>query len=195
MAQKLIQPMNNMRVTCTYKHPDYVYGGRKATHYGLDCSDKDRKDFTVWASGKGIVKATGWDDTVGNVVVVVYKDCQLHDGTVRDLTFRYFHFKSIAVKVGQSVTKDTRLGVAGNTPVSKGMGVHLHVEVDKDTDDRYVCWSPTVSKKTGLIRNGVDSTINPLLCLWTKTTHPDYQTFMFDSTGWVDYKPSALPKL
>lgn len=197
MAQKLILPLNDMRTTATYKHPSYKYAGKYAVHYGLDCSDRLRKDFTLWASGNGVVKAVGTDNTVGNVIVIVYKDCILHDGSVRDLTFRYFHLKdnSIRVKVGDKVTKDTRLAVIGNTPVRAGMGIHLHLEVDKDTDDRYVCWSPTVSKKTGLIRKGVDSTIDPLKVLWVKTTAPDYQKYMADTTGWITEASKTLPKI
>lgn len=195
MAQKLILPLNNMRTTATYKHKDYKYAGKYAVHYGLDCSDRDRKDFQLWASGNGVVKAVGTDGTVGVTIVIVYKDCILHDGSVRDLTFRYFHLKegSVRVKVGDKVTKDTRLATIGNTPVSKGMAVHLHLEVDKDTDDRYVCWSPTVSKTSGLIRKGVDSTIDPLKVLWVKKSAPDYQTYMADPSGWITESSKTLP--
>lgn len=195
MAQKLILPLNDFRLTCTYKHPSYVYGGKKATHYGIDASDRNRKDFTLWASGEGVVKAVGYDATVGNTIVIVYKNAILHDGSIRDLTFRYFHLKdgSIRVKVGDKVTKDTRLAIIGNTPVSKGMAVHLHLEVDKDTDDRYVCWSPTVTKTYGLIRKGVDSTIDPLKVLWVKNTAPDYQRYMADTNGWITESSKKLP--
>lgn len=195
MAQKLILPMNNMRTTCTYKHPDYQINGKKMIHYAIDCSDRDRRDFTLWGSGKGIVKAAGYDNIMGNVVVVVYKDCMLHDGTVRDLTFRYCHLRSIAVKKGQSVTKDTRIGIAGHTGAYAGNAIHLHLEVDGDTNDRYVCWTPTLSGNSNIFKKGTDSTIDPLTCLWVKTTHPDYQTYMADPNGWITEKSKYLPKI
>ena len=187
MSQRLILPMNDLRCTCTWKHPLYELGGKKATHYGLDCSDRLRKDFTIWASGNGEVKAFGYDNIMGNVVVVVYKECVLHNGSVTDLTFRYCHLKSINnLKVGQKVTKDTRLGVAGNTGKYAGAGVHLHLEVDLDTDDRYVCWTPTLSGNSNIFKKGTDSTINPLTALWVKTSSPDYQAFCYDNNSWVD---------
>ena len=52
MAQKLILPLNNMRTTATYKHKDYKYAGKYAVHYGLDCSDRDRKDFQFHVNWK-----------------------------------------------------------------------------------------------------------------------------------------------
>ena len=194
MAQKMILPLNDMRTTATYKHPDYKINGRHCLHFGLDCSDRNRKDFTLWGSGNGTVKACGYDNTLGNVIVIVYPACILHDGNVRDLTFRYCHLKSIAVKKGQKITKDTRLGVIGNTGSLK-MAVHLHLEIDLDTNDKYLCWTPSISKDSNIMKRGVDTTINPLTVLWVKTTHPDYQRYMADSSGWITESSKTLPKI
>lgn len=169
--QKLILPINSMRLTSGYKNANYKkqFG---YTHYGVDMTDKARKDKTIWGSGKGEVTHCGWHPTGGNVVVVVYKDCILTNGQVRDLAIRYFHLEKINVKVGQNITKDTRIGLYGNTGSSSGD--HLHIEIDTDT--KYPNYTPQTSKSNDVLKSGIDSTINPILVLWVKKSAPDYQS-------------------
>lgn len=50
--------------------------------------------------------------------------------------------------MGQKITKDTVLGTMGNTGIYS-TGVHLHLEIDTDTNEKYACWSPTVSSTPG----------------------------------------------
>ena len=71
MSQKLILPINQCRVTASYKHPNYTrdFGYR---HYGCDFTDLNKKDKTIWASGNGTVVETGWSNACGNVVIVIY---------------------------------------------------------------------------------------------------------------------------
>lgn len=171
MAQKLILPINKMRLTAGYKNANY----RKEfgyTHYGIDATDKDRKNLTIYGSGIGEVVEAGWSNSGGNVVIVVYKDCLLTSGVVKDLVFRYYHLKAIKVKKGQKITKDTIIGTYGNTGASAG--AHLHLEVDTDT--LYPVYTPQISKNSGVLKRGTDSTINPTLCLYVKATAPDYQS-------------------
>ena len=106
MAQKLILPINNTRITAGYKNNNYKqqFG---YTHYGVDMTDKNRRNYTVWGSGIGEVVETGWSSSGGNVIVVIYRDCLLTDGTVKDLVFRYYHLSAIYVKKGQKITKDS----------------------------------------------------------------------------------------
>lgn len=175
MAQKLVLPINDCAINSGYKNANY----RKQfgyMHYGWDLADYKRKDLTVWGCGTGVVKATGYDNVLGNVVVIVYKNCLLTNGIVRDLTQRIYHLDTIYVKVGQRITKDTRIAKYGNTG-KYSTGDHLHIEFDTDTNDKYVCWSPTVSKSGNIIKAGTDSTINPNLCLYVKRSAPDYQNF------------------
>ena len=171
MTQKLILPINKMRLTAGYKNANYKkqFG---YTHYGVDCTDLTKKDTTIWASGKGEVTHTGWSNSGGNVVIIVYKDCLLTDGSVKDLTIRYFHLDKISVKVGQKVTKDTRIGYYGNTGASSG--AHLHFEID--TDIKYPNYTPQIAKSNGVLKAGTDSTINPVKALYVKNTAPDYQS-------------------
>lgn len=169
--QRLILPINSMRLTAGYKNANY----RKQfgyNHYGIDMTDKVKSDKTVWGSGIGEVTHCGWHPSGGNVVVVVYRDCELTNGQVRDLAVRYYHLEKINVKVGQKITKDSRLGLYGNTGASSG--AHLHIEID--TDVKYPNYTPQTSKSNDVLKAGSDSTINPVTALWVKKTSPDNQS-------------------
>lgn len=169
--QRLILPINSMRLTAGYKNANY----RKQfgySHYGIDMTDKAKSDKTVWGSGDGRVTHCGWHPSGGNVVVVVYRDCELTNGQVRDLAVRYYHLEKINVKVGQKITKDSRLGLYGNTGASSG--AHLHIEID--TDVQYPNYTPQTSKSNNVLKAGSDSTINPVTALWVKKTSPDNQS-------------------
>ena len=171
MAQKLILPINATRITAGYKnanyHKDFGY-----IHFGMDMTDKNRSDKRVWGSGKGKITHCGWHPSGGNVVVAVYEDCELTDGKVKDLAIRYFHLDAIKVKAGQAITKDTVIGLYGNTGASSG--AHLHIEID--TDVKYPNYTPQTSKSNGVLNAGTDSTINPVTALWCKTSAPDNQS-------------------
>ena len=188
MSQKLILPINKCRVTASYKNPNY----RKEfgyTHYGCDFTDLNKKDKTVWGSGNGTVVEAGWSNSCGNVVIVVYPSCVLANGKVRDLVARYYHLEKITVKKGQKVTKDTRLGYYGSTGASTGD--HLHFEID--TDCKYYNYTPQIGRNSGVLKHGIDSTLNPLDCLWIKPTAPDYQSFHFSGYNTVENrKPKSL---
>lgn len=186
MSQKLILPINACRVTAGYKNANYKrdFG---YTHFGVDYTDQQKKDKTVWASGVGEVVKTGWSPACGNVIIVVYKDCLLTDGTVRDLTIRYYHLEKILCKKGQKTTKDTRLAIYGSTGHSTGD--HLHLEIDKDT--RYFDYTPQISRDSGVLKKGTDTTLNPSICLYVKTTAPDSQSIKnsgYDTVAQSDYK-------
>lgn len=171
MSQKLISPINQCRITAGFKNANYKkqFG---YTHYGVDMTDKDKKDTKVWGSGQGEVFDTGWSDSGGNVVAIIYKNCLLPNGSVKDLVIRYYHLKSINVKPKQKVTKDTIIGYYGNTGASSGD--HLHIEIDDDIN--YPLYTPQISKNSGILKKGTDTVINPVDVLWLKTTSPDNQS-------------------
>lgn len=188
MSQKLILPINKCRITAGYKNANYTreFG---YTHYGVDMTDKDRRDYTVYASGKGKVTHAGFNSSGGNVVVIVYRDCQLVNGNTCDIVLRYFHLKSIKVKVGQNVNKDTIIGLYGNTGYSSG--AHLHLECD--TDVNYPNYTPQIasSSSNAVLKKGIASTLlNPTQVLWIKKTRPDYQSVV--SSGYNTVAKSDL---
>ena len=172
--QKLVLPINGCRITSGYKNAQY----RKTFgfgHFGMDMTDKNRKDYTVWGCGVGEVLEAGFDPKTGYTVVIRYNNCILADGTVRDVIQRAWHFDSINVKKGQKITKDTRLGKYGDTG-TYASGKHLHIEFD--TDCKYPTYSPTFAGHTSIIKAGTDSTLNPTNVLYVKETSPDYQSVM-----------------
>ena len=173
MSQRLILPINRCRITAGYKNANYMkeFG---YTHYGVDMTDKDRKDYTLYASGKGTVSHAGYNSSGGNVVVIIYRDCELPTGGTCDIVLRYFHLKTIKVRVGQKVNKDTIIGLYGNTGYSSGS--HLHLEAD--TDVNYPNYTPQIasSSSNSVLKKGVASSmLNLTSVLWVKTTRPDYQ--------------------
>ena len=185
MSQKLISPINQFRITAGFKNENYKkqFG---YTHYGVDMTDKDRKDTKIWGSGVGEVYGTGWSESGGNVVAVIYKNCLLPNGSVKDLVIRYYHLKSIYVKAGQKITKDTIIGHYGNTGASSG--AHLHIEIDVDV--KYPLYTPQISKNSGILKKGTDTVINPVDVLWIKTTSPDKQSV--HNSGYDTLSPSDL---
>ena len=191
MSQKLIMPINKARITASYKNANYTreFG---YVHYGVDMTDKNRKDYTLYASGKGVVTHCGFNKSGGNVVVIVYRDCELPIGGTRDIVLRYFHLKTIKVKVGQKVNKDTVIGLYGNTGYSSG--AHLHLEAD--TDVNYPNYTPQISSgaSNSVLKKGIASTmLDPVNVLWVKTSRPDYQSVVSSgyntvSKGATNYK-------
>ena len=168
--QYLILPLNKAQLTAGYKNPSYKnkFGFR---HYGIDLSNDANDDRTLWAMGAGVVKAVGLDNIFGNVVVVVYKDVYIHaTGKTQDLTVRLYHMASTSVKVGQTVTTATKLGVMGNTG-KYTTGPHVHVEID--TDVKMPTYAPGLAGNSNIIKKGIDTTLSPADVLHIQPTTPD----------------------
>lgn len=194
MTQKLILPVNNCKVTVSYKWGNayaHNYGG---THYGMDMYGNS----TVYAMGAGTVMACGWDNVCGNVVAIQYNDVVDHVyGGSYDVIVRYYHLASIRVKKGQVVTKDTAVGIIGSTGTHVD-GIHLHLEIDKDT--QYPCYTPTLSRSSNLLKKGLrgakDTTIDPRRVLHCKVSAPDRQSIAaVNGANWVDPRDAQIPKI
>lgn len=94
-------------------------------HRGVDIVGKGSKLIYPINTGKVVLRA--WDaDGYGNYVVVD------HGNNYWSL---YAHMSSVYVKMGQSVTKETIIGVEGSTGHSTGS--HLHLEVRKGANTAY----------------------------------------------------------
>ncbi|WP_137789133.1 M23 family metallopeptidase [Bacillus sp. E(2018)] len=189
-AQKLIQPINNAYITAGYLNANYQkkFGFK---HYGWDLTSAN-SSRAVWASGSGKVLATGYDNVLGNTVIVKYPAAYIHSTkTTKDLVFRYNHLASIAVSKGQSVTKDTRLGNYGNTGLYS-TGPHLHFEIDTDTT--YYQYSPTLGSSSNIIKAGTASTVlSPRNVLYTKVSSPDNQSIYIIGDGYQSSSEDDLP--
>ena len=89
-------------------------------HKGIDIARPSNK--TIKAADNGIVVSAGYDNGgYGNKVIIDHKN------GFRTL---YGHMSSINVKVGQTVSKGTAIGIMGAT--GDATGVHLHFEVFKN---------------------------------------------------------------
>lgn len=190
MPQYLILPLNKAQLTAGYKNDAYhkKFGFH---HYGIDLSNGANDDRTLWAMGKGTVKACGYDNIFGNTVVIVYPEVYIQaTGKVQDLTVRLYHMASVAVKVGQQVTTATKLGIMGNTG-KYSTGAHVHVEIDTDTN--MPTYAPGLAGNSNIIKKGVDTTLSPSQVLYIKPTAPDKQTLEYAAGVYADRSEANLP--
>jgi murein DD-endopeptidase MepM/ murein hydrolase activator NlpD len=88
-------------------------------HKGIDIARPS--DRTIKAADNGVVVSAGWGGGYGNKIVID------HRNGYRTL---YGHMSSLKVKVGQTVSKGTAIGIMGAT--GDATGVHLHFEVYKN---------------------------------------------------------------
>ena len=113
-------PFNGkFRVTCEYKRKGSWQAG---FHTGIDLvGDSDKTVYSI-CDGK-VIMAKYYGD-YGNAVKV--KDS--NTGKI----FLFAHLKSFAVKVGQTVSRVSKLGIMGNT--GRSSGAHLHLEMRTSAD-------------------------------------------------------------
>ena len=88
-------------------------------HRGLDFMAP--KNTSVYATGDGIVIATRYSKTLGNVVEIDHGFGYLS---------RYAHLGRFNVEKGQNVKRGMTIGFIGNTGLS--LSNHLHYEIEKD---------------------------------------------------------------
>lgn len=163
-AQVLTLPVNNLRLDCGYKDPDYPYNYK---HYGHDYTCPNDLDIDVVSGGTGRVVACGLDrGTLLNIAVIIYDNVYMPNLKItRSVVVRYFHMKKLYIKNGQTVTRGTKIGMSmgyKNYPQKSNTGLrHVHVEVDGDARTKYACWSPQVGSGCRYLVKGTDTTINP----------------------------------
>ena len=107
-----------MRIDPIYNTPKF--------HAGMDFSAPVGAD--VFATGKGVVAFTGWQQGYGNTIRVKHG---------YGYETMYAHLSKIHVRNGAKVTRGEIIGEVGNT--GKSTGPHLHYEVhyrDKPVDPR-----------------------------------------------------------
>jgi murein DD-endopeptidase MepM/ murein hydrolase activator NlpD len=90
--------------------------GKVAMHPGVDLAAPAGTE--VYASRAGSVQSAGWDETLGNYVVLDHGD---------GYTSVYGHLSSVSVSLRQTVKSGTIIGRVGST--GKSTGPHLHFEI------------------------------------------------------------------
>lgn len=95
------------------------FTGQPSFHRGIDLAAPEGS--VARSASDGVVTYTGYDDILGNHVIVA-----------APLGFQYIygHFDQILVKAGQRVSQGTPVGLVGATGYATGP--HLHFEVWKD---------------------------------------------------------------
>lgn len=182
MPQKLILPINKCLVTASCKTAAYKarFG---FSHYGADMVSSSGQS-TVYASGNGIVLATGLDSLLGNVVIIRYDDVLNHKtGEVRSVIARYFHLHQILVQPDMVVDSDTKLALYGNTG-KYSAGAHLHIEFDTNVASPQS--SKTIGGDSNIIKSSrTDTTIDPFELLHCKADPPDNQQIAVDASTYM----------
>ena len=173
-GQTLIMPISNMLINVGYKVP--IYTTYPATqnygeHYGSDYINQDDglQTDNIIASGNGYIYQSGWDNNVGYFACIVYPDALIWNNGQRvkqDITVRYWHMEDLSIPNVSNynnpiaITKGSVIGTMGSEGVA-ATGPHLHVECDTDTTPQYTFWTPTHFSNPNIIKNGIDTTINP----------------------------------
>ena len=110
------------------------YGGRDCSdsrvscgHYGIDLSTYSKNDVPVYAIGTGLVAALTYKSSCGGNMVWVHH--KLTNG--QTYTSVYMHLAQINVSKGQTVTKDTIVGIMGGGSTTPwdycSTGPHSHL--------------------------------------------------------------------
>lgn len=187
--QKLRVPFKKSTMVCGYKTQRYLQAWGYQ-HYGIDISTYQGttvSDHTIYASGEGVVVASGWDSKLGGALCIQYNDVYNHQtGKVQNVVARYMHMNKVLVKKGDKVSLDTPIGIEGNQGTTS---YHLHMEFD--TDCNYPTWTPQVSKGLSFWVRGTDSTVNPSYILHADENHvllPDNW-----SDGWLNDIDRNIP--
>lgn len=103
-------------ITKPFSAVDDSKGGK---HTGIDFAVKD--GTAVSATASGIVSFSGWDEDLGNLVVIDHGNGYLTS---------YGHNREVLVKKGEKVTRGEVISLSGNT--GRSTAPHLHYEIMKD---------------------------------------------------------------
>lgn len=109
-------PVRDGYITSTFGYRSDPFTGRTAFHGGIDFAGSEGSD--VFSVADGVVTYAGPRSGYGNVVEINHGD---------GLVTRYAHARSLAVRVGDVVTKDQLVAYMGST--GRSTGPHLHYEV------------------------------------------------------------------
>lgn len=167
--QKAILPINDMVITCGYKHPEYTswfqrtYGSKGVQHFGSDFVDRQRKNTQLRAPFDMEIVYAGLDYLMGYTVVArSIQPIDIHYGKHKGrkrIAIRIAHMSKVNVKKGQKVKWGTTLGNYGGTG-KYGGAPHAHIELDVDIN--FPNYSPTFKGSSTIWKGGTDSTINPM---------------------------------
>ncbi len=163
-GQRLIMPINQSRITVSYKSNAPAYheqGFSDPTHYGVDMVGTPRDFF---ASGDGTIVGYRAVDggSLGKWLAVRYNNViDIHGNNIGDVVFRYCHLDDIYKTSGEVHVDDASpMARYGSTGTGASFP-HLHMEVD--TDVEHPNKTPSLSGSSNGLVSGKnnDTTIDP----------------------------------
>ena len=113
-SQRLLHSADH-RLSSPFGYRTHPVSGVRSFHNGVDYATNSKK-VPCYAVSGGVVKGTGKDQYGALFVYVEF--------TALQRVGLYYHLDSISVKTGQTVTKDTQVGIVGTT--GQSTGIHLH---------------------------------------------------------------------
>lgn len=131
----LIRPLASGYVTSNYgyrTHP--VTGQIQSFHGAIDISTVDN-NTPVYSAGAGVVVAVSTaaerGTRCGNNIVYIQHRIVNSSGKIETYTTSYWHMRAAFVKVGDTVTNQTQIGIMGGKPSedSCSTGAHVHYVV------------------------------------------------------------------
>jgi len=111
-------PLEKGKITSHYGFRTSPISGEKHFHSGIDIAAP--LGTPVFAAGKGVVVANGYNEVLGNYIIIK------HPGSYNTL---YGHLKESFVILNNQINAGTIIGEVGSTGYSTGP--HLHFEVGK----------------------------------------------------------------
>ena len=118
-----MKPLNSYKITSPYGWRVHPIFKSRTFHSGVDMAAP--YGTPIYASNSGKVIYSGWYGGYGKVVIVDHG--QINGQNTSTL---YAHMSSMAVQVGEYVTKGQKVGNIGSTGYSTGP--HLHFEVRRN---------------------------------------------------------------
>lgn len=172
--QELIMPINQAFISASFLNEKYMKKFGFA-HYGVDFAGSHK----VWGSGYGICIFKGTCALYGNYLSVFYPFVNAPNNAI---IANYFHLKDVYAAKGDIITKDSCLGISGQTG-KYATGPHLHFETYSMP---YLPKTPISAYRTPFVSAMPDVFINPLTLLQVKSTPPDNQVITFSNDGFTN---------
>lgn len=121
---KFFRPLKVGYVSQEFGYPDSVTSQFYSFHGGIDITTVDN-NTPVYASGEGMVVAVSRNQRCGkNIVYIQHK---LYNGET--YTTSYWHLRKVFVSEGDTVNKDTQIGIMGGAYSDHdacSLGAHVH---------------------------------------------------------------------
>lgn len=117
-------PLPKGKISSYYGMRKDPFTGKNSFHKGIDISVPP--DTEVFASRKGTVKETGFNNIYGNYIIISHSS---------DCSTLYGHLSKIFVKSGIKVKSGEVIGTSGSTGLSTGPHLHFEVRINEIQDD------------------------------------------------------------